>query len=406
MATQDSSLNNSWRILGICPHDKHRQQLAELVRTEVPAAHFNESTEYPEARQINQIIQAQAPNVCFVDTSPDLEKALLSIAALSKADPGIGIVAILDTNHPETILRCLRQGASEFMVSPISADQLESGLSKLLKTLPKDKIAPKQFAKVYAVQPAKGACGATTVATNLAFGLKRAGFKRVLLCDLDPITGTVSFLLKIRCQYSFVDVLQREGALDADLWRAMTTTHNGVDILLSPENLIDGVQENGDAGLLLGYARQNYDAVVLDSNSAYGAWNLAQSKIADDILIVATNEFPAVQAAQRSLMYLEENGVAPGKLKLVLNRFNREVGMSRDVVTAALDRPVFGLIPSDFEVVQKGLMEGKAVPSGSSIGKAIGQMCVELAGKAGAAKPGVTKTGGGLAGLFSMFSRS
>jgi len=63
--------------------------------------------------------------------------------------------------------------------------------------------------------PAKGACGATTVATNLAFQWKRLGKKRVLLADLDPLGGTVfSFLLKVKCAYSFVDVLHRSSNLD------------------------------------------------------------------------------------------------------------------------------------------------------------------------------------------------
>lgn len=406
MAQPDSAFNNSWRILNLCPADVHRNDLASLVKREIPGAYSTEIGDYPDGRQLTQLITAQQPNVCFVDTTSNLEKALTLISTINRIDSGIGVVALLDTNHPETILRCLRQGATEFMITPITVEQLESGLGKLLKTLPKDKIAPKTFAKIYAVQPSKGACGSTTVATNLAFGLKRAGLKRVLLCDLDPITGTVSFLLKIRCQYSFVDVLQREGTLDTDLWRAMTTTHEGVDILLSPETLIDGVQEQADVSSIIAYARQNYDAVVLDTNSIYGQWNLAQANAADEVMVVTTNELPAVQAAQRALAYLEENGVRKDRLRLVLNRFNREVGMSKDVVAAALETEVFGFIPSDFDVVQKGLMEGKPVVSSSSIGKAIGQMCEQLVGK----NPGKTSGGGekksAFSGLFSMFSRS
>ena len=51
--------------------------------------------------------------------------------------------------------------------------------------------------------PAKGACGATTIACNLAFQWKRLGAKKILLADLDPLTGTLSFLLKIKSIYSF-----------------------------------------------------------------------------------------------------------------------------------------------------------------------------------------------------------
>src|SRR5260370_887867 len=90
----------------------------------------------------------------------------------------------------------------------------------------------KEPAKVVAVMPAKGACGATTVACNLAFQWKKLSGQRVLLADLDPLAGTLSFLLKIKSTYSFLDVLQRAHELDADLWNHMVVPVQGVDVLL------------------------------------------------------------------------------------------------------------------------------------------------------------------------------
>ena len=40
--------------------------------------------------------------------------------------------------------------------------------------------------------PAKGACGATTIAWNLAARWKKASNQRILLADLDALTGTSS----------------------------------------------------------------------------------------------------------------------------------------------------------------------------------------------------------------------
>ena len=103
------------------------------------------------------------------------------------------------------------------------------------------------------VMPAKGACGASTIACNLAFQWKRHGAKRVLLADLDPLTGTMSFLLKIKSIYSFVDVLMRGGELDHDLWNSMVTHVQGIDVLLAPEVSGGGRQRSAgsvaDSGL-------------------------------------------------------------------------------------------------------------------------------------------------------------
>jgi len=136
-------------------------------------------------------------------------------------------------NDPDFILRCLRAGAVDFVVQPFTAEQIEGALGKLARMNPAPESTGREPAKIFAVMPAKGACGATTIACNLAFQWKRLGAKRILLADLDPLTGTLSFLLKIKSTFSFLDALQREHELDADLWSAMVTQVNGVDVLLA-----------------------------------------------------------------------------------------------------------------------------------------------------------------------------
>ena len=143
---------------------------------------------------------------------------------------------------------------------------------------PATESAGKEPAKIFAVMPAKGACGATTVACNLAFQWKRHGAKRILLADLDLLAGTLSFLLKIKSVYSFVDVLQRANELDADLWNAMVTSVNGVDVLLAPELIAEGIQDLRDPSPIIEYARHAYDVVVIDAGGVYGDWNLNQAR--------------------------------------------------------------------------------------------------------------------------------
>src|SRR5207253_7302712 len=143
-----------------------------------------------------------------------------------RLDPGLIIIAVLPGSDPALVLRCLRQGASEFLLTPFTADQIEAALQKIAKLLPDQLL--RKAATVRSVMPAKGGCGATTIACNLAYQWKRFGSKRVLLADLDALTGTISFVLKIKSQYSFIDVLQRSNDIDSDLWNAMVTNRSGV----------------------------------------------------------------------------------------------------------------------------------------------------------------------------------
>jgi pilus assembly protein CpaE len=225
------------------------------------------------------------------------------------------------------------------------------------------------------------------------------GAKKILLADLDPLTGTMSFLLKIKSVYSFLDALQHAHELDSDLWAGMVTQVNGVDVLLAPELMVEGTQDLRDPSPILDYARHAYDIVVIDTGGVYGDWNLNQARIANELLLVTTNELPALQAAQRALSYLDTNRIGRYKVRLVVNRYHRDVGLSREVIGTALHTEVFEILPSDYEAVQKSLMEGKPIPSSTSFGKGIVQLADHLGGKTSSAKKNSSL--GGLLGLFS-----
>ena len=277
---------------------------------------------------------------------------------------------------------------------------MEAALAKLARIHSAAESQAGEPARMFAVMPAKGACGATTIACNLAYQWKRLGAKRILLADLDPLTGTLSFLLKTKSIYSFMDALQRSHELDADLWGAMVNHVNGVDVLLAPEMMTEG-QDVRDPSPILDYARHNYDVIVLDASGVYGEWNLNQARQANELLLVTTNELPALQAAQRALSYLDTNRIGRWKIRLLVNRYLRDVGLSREVIGTALHTDVFDISPSDYEAVQKALIEGKPISSNTAFGKSMTQLADRLGGQGKTAKKGSS-----LGGLFGLFSKT
>ena len=66
----------------------------------------------------------------------------------------------------------------------------------------------------------------------------------------------------------------------------------------------------------------------------YGDWNLSQARLADEILLVTTNELTALQAVQRALSYMDSNNIGRYKIRLIVNRYDRHVGLSKDVIMA------------------------------------------------------------------------
>jgi Flp pilus assembly CpaE family ATPase len=181
----------------------------------------------------------------------------------------------------------------------------------------------------------------------------------------------------------------------------MVTNVAGVDVLLAPEVMTDGVQDLKDPSAILDYARNAYDVVVTDAGGVYGEWNLAQARAASELLLVTTNELPALQAAQRALSYLDTNRIGRWKVRLIVNRYTRDVGLSKEVIGTALHAEVYDTLPSDYESVQKGLMEGKPVRSDTAFGKGMVQLADRLSGTTE-----TVKKSSGLGGILGRFTKT
>jgi pilus assembly protein CpaE len=375
------------------------EELEPLLAAHLVSAQFTHLRQYPSARELGSLFSQGNYFLCFLDVDSSADQALDLLKEFGQTGLHVQIIAVLSGDNSDLILRCMRAGAADFLIQPFNAEQILGAMAKLSRALPVADASGREPAKVFAIMPAKGACGATTIACNFAFQCKRLG-KKVLLADLDALTGTVSFLLKIKATHSFLDALLRAHELDKDLWTSMVTSVHGVDVLLAPEMMVEGGQELRDPTPIIDYARRNYDVVVLDTNSVYGDWNLNQARLANELLLITTNELPALQAAQRALSYLDTHRIGRWKIRLIVNRYHRDVGLSRDVIGTALHNDVFEIVPSDYDAVQKAMMEGKATSTATPFGKAVMQIADRLSGK-----PEGNKKSSGLAGLLGLFSK-
>ena len=377
-------------VLIVSSERKLRSDLIPVLSQELPMAPLVELTQMPDRRLIAEMASGERPSLILLDVSTNREAGLDALTLFSQGLVGVPVVVILSGNDPDLILRCLRTGASEFLLQPITADQVQPVLARLV--MRKGDSALSGGARVQVLMPVKGACGASTLASNLVFHWKRHGFKRIMLADFDPSTGTIPFLLKLKPVYSFVDAMSREGGLDADIWRGLITKHQGVDVLLSPEMPLDVESGNADPLQLFNFARQTYDIITVDAPRPHGKWAQSLASLADELLLVTTNELPALRATQRVLQNFDRIGIDRAKIKLIVNRYSSEVGLNQEAIETALHSDVFHVIPSDYDAVQAALVEGKPIGPSSPIGKSLAQLADRLAGKrANAADPGKAK---------------
>ncbi|HXN47521.1 MAG TPA: hypothetical protein VN893_12820 [Bryobacteraceae bacterium] len=354
-------------------------ELARALEGELPAARLATVDHYPDRAEAPRL--AEQIEFCLLDVVSDVTAATGLLTSLGAVAPGVPVISLLRANDPDLILRCLRGGADDFLIEPFTADQLRAVLKKLARLRTGPPAPAEDGGKVICIMPGKGACGATTLACNLAFALRRLSGGKVLLADLDGLTGTVAFVLKLRSSYSFVDAVTHSGVLDKDVWRVLATPCRGIDVLLSPESPVDCYSEPLDPAALVRSSGERYDFVVIDSGGAHGDWNLALARLADDLLLLTTNELPALHATQRALAHLEGRGVSRSKPRLVLNRYLARIGLPEDAVGQALGARVFATLPSDYEGLQRALMEGQAAAPATAFGQAVGSLARALIGR-------------------------
>ncbi|MCP5118574.1 MAG: response regulator, partial [bacterium] len=146
-------------------------ELIPLLTHHLAGIQVTQSKTYPDSERLESLVTETRPNLCFVDVATDKKLAKQVIETLLAVASGVQIVVLLHGNDPDLILQFLRLGASEFLISPFSPEDLKPVLTRLSELSPS--MSYGKGAKVICVAPTKGACGASTIASNLAFLRKR-----------------------------------------------------------------------------------------------------------------------------------------------------------------------------------------------------------------------------------------
>lgn len=159
----------SRRAVVIGPNVRMVEELQPLLQVLLPGTPASHIRSYPAPHDLAGSMGSGVPHLVFLDVNSDREQALQLLIEMTRFGPSVQVVALLAGNEPDLILRCLRSGAADFLIQPFTSDQLGTALEKLSKLQPAGDGKGKAFAKICAVMPAKGGCGATTIASNLAF---------------------------------------------------------------------------------------------------------------------------------------------------------------------------------------------------------------------------------------------
>jgi pilus assembly protein CpaE len=323
---------------------------------------LGEAVGHPQAvHAVPDVVTARAalskgkPAVGVVAVTPATAADAMSLIR-DLAEHGVAVVVHAIRKDPDLILAAMRAGAREFVVAGE-----ERQLEKVVQTLLEASGAVK-LGGITAVVPAKGGMGATVLAAHLAGALHR-GTQRVCLLDLDLELGDVLTYLDLSGTYSLADVAANTRRLDRELLDASVPRHKSGVCVLSQSEKITEADRIGPEGVLqvLRFLRHHYDHLVLDGLRGFGDVELAALDLADRILLVVTQEVPAVRNAQRRAELLRQLGHDTSRVMLVVNRYQKGSPITRQVIEDTVKLPVVATVANDFQSLSRAVNQGVLV---------------------------------------------
>jgi pilus assembly protein CpaE len=333
-----------------------------------------------------QGIRNYDPALIILDLENDPELGVRFAKFIAEQSPERRFIAAGPTLSPELLLDAMRAGVADYLVKPVTQDQLRPAVERMGSRLGRPSTErPKQPGVVYALTSAKGGAGSTTAAVNLAIVLHQLTGKKTLLIDLELQMGEVALLLGIQPRFNFVDMAQNFSRMDAGLLASFIEQHSsGVNVLSAPYHpeRAEGLTVE-QVRRILGFLRQHYDYMVIDTSKSLPPTTLAAFEQSDVVFLVTNPDLPSMRNIQRGLPLIRRALMGNDQqFRLIVNRHNGADAIKQPDIERTLGLKVYWALANDYENVLTSINTGTPVvlAGNSRYAKDIRALAAELTG--------------------------
>ncbi|MCL2454771.1 MAG: hypothetical protein FWD18_05650 [Micrococcales bacterium] len=307
------------------------------------------------------------PSIEILIIDEKLDGRGLELARLLAAtNPLLGVVMLADQAGPVQAAEAMGVGARSVVARGASLAEAVGRLEMVAQLVSAARASVGQdtvgrAGRIIVVAGAKGGVGTSVFALLTAQAL--VGTRSVGLVDFDLQSGDLAAYLGVQTRRSVVDLAGIATDMPGRVLRETTYEVRGLRLLPAPNHgeRAEEITVRG-ARAVASALRYQFDVSVVAVGCHLTEASAALIEEADQVVLLATPDLPALRAARRTLALWERLVVrSPGSVQVVLNRQLRASEITRQMAGRIVEVPVAGVIPDgghDFE----RLMNTASVP--------------------------------------------
>jgi pilus assembly protein CpaE len=371
----------------LCQDEGERLQLEALVQASSRAALADRGLGLPQSLAPNdpalRQLQAQSPEVVLLALPQEAPESAFALLIWLKAQmPLVPVMVVGPMEPPQLIVATMRAGAAEYLERPLRPATLDEALTRCAVARGTVSGGPAR-GKLVVVLGARGGCGATTVAVNLALALnaqRRESDGAVALVDAAPL-GHTALHLNLKSQYTLADLFTNLERLDSAMLSSLLVKHStGLQVLAGPHQPLPHVAEDRHAQWLETLL-QNYSTVIMDLSARHDGLTKAVLEVAERVLFVTQTDMVSLWSAAKVRQYLDS--AARLRFELVLNRFTATPDVDLDGLQALTKAPLLWKLPNAHALVTEAIESGKppSLRTDSDLAKSYRDMALLILGR-------------------------
>jgi pilus assembly protein CpaE len=310
---------------------------------------------------------------------PDMD-GIAATEAIRSKQPAVQVIILSVQSDQNYMRKAMLVGARDFLTKPPMGDELISAIRRAGEMARTEKSKSVQVqaviasnnllgsasfggpkGKIVTVYSPKGGVGCTTLAVNLALTLNN-GDTRVALVDGNFQFGDIAVFMNEQGKNTVLDLAPRADELDPEIVEEVMVKHaaSGLHILAAPSKPEQAERiSSAQFSKVLEYLTQIYAYVVVDTASLLTDVTLAAIDISDLIVLVSTQDIPAIKNCRLFLDLLQTLGVERNRILFAMNRYDKRISnITPERVAENLKQEVALTIPLDEATAIKAVNRG------------------------------------------------